>query len=316
LDEIQIVADFQRTINSLRTKERVDIYVTGSNSSLLSGELATLLTGRYITIHVLPLSFKEYLEYWRKNGEGGEVPLHERFKDYTKLGAFPQTLQFYSQKNVFDYLDDVYSAIIRKDILARGKTVQEGVLTSIAKFIFHNIGSEVSLVNIANTLKSNKRELSYNTVERYVGLLKDSFVVYEVGRYDVKGKQHLKQNAKYYAADVGMRNMLLANKESDIGHVLENIVYLELLRRGYKVSVGKVDNKEVDFVAESQSGIEYYQVAASLLDKNTLERELEPLSAIKDHHPKFIITLDGYTAGSTYNGIKVINAVDFLLSVN
>jgi hypothetical protein len=307
LDEIQIVSDFQKTINSLRTKEKVDIYVTGSNSSLLSGELATLLTGRSITIHVLPLSFQEF----SLGCEGDDK--NKNFQKFLKWGSFPQTLALSSQKNVFNYLDDVYSAIIRKDILARGKTVQESVLTAIAKFLFHNIGSEVSLQNIANALKSNKREASYNTVERYVGLLKDSFIFYEVARYDIKGKQHLKQNAKYYAVDIGMRNMLLANKETDIGHILENLVFLELFRREYKVSIGKMDTKEVDFVAENEKGIEYFQVYASVLDTKTRERELEALNNIKDHFPKYLITLDDYTAGSTHNGIRIINAIDFLL---
>jgi len=310
LDEIQIVANFQKAINSLRTKDKVDIYITGSNSSLLSGELATLLTGRCITIHMLPLSFKEYnVAYQSKD-------VKMLFNNYLKLGSFPQTLQFGGTKSVYDYLDDVYGAIIRKDILARGKSIQEGILTAIVKFIFHNVGSEVSLLNITNTLKSNKREVSYNTVERYVGLLKDSFMVYEVNRYDIKGKQHLKQNAKYYAVDSGMRNMLLANREIDIGHILENMVYLELLRREYKISVGKVDNREVDFVAENERGIEYYQVAASVLDPKTLTRELESMNNIKDHFPKYLITLDDYSADTTYNGIRVVNAIDFLLGDN
>jgi len=339
LDEIQMVPEFQKAINSLRTKKQVDIYITGSNSSLLGGELATLLTGRYITIHVLPLSFKEYVsahtnKFKSKYENFNPMRLTEKeasamykfiddavdgdpkrlFQKYIKLGAFPQTIHLSSEKGIFDYLDDVLSAIIRKDILARGKSVQESILMSITKFIFHSIGCEISSVNITNTLKSNKREVSYNTVEKYLCYLKESFIIYEAGRYDVKGKQHLKQNAKYYAVDIGLRNMLLANKETDIGYVLENIIYLELLRRGYKVSVGKIDNQEVDFVAENEQGIEYYQVSASILDAKTRDRELEPLNSIKDHFPKFLITLDDYTANTTYNGIKVINAINFLLN--
>ncbi|MCL2630329.1 MAG: ATP-binding protein [Firmicutes bacterium] len=328
LDELQIVPEFQKTINSLRTKDKVDIYVTGSNASLLSSELSTLLTGRCITIHVLPLSFKEYVQlkppvkgnvypltYPIGYGEG--VTVKERFNTYMKHGAFPQTLRLHSPKDTQDYLDDVFSAIIRKDILARGKSIQENILTKITKFLFHSVGSEVSLLNISNTLSSslkNNKEISYNTVERYISLLKESFIIYEVNRYDIKGKRHLTQNAKYYAVDTGMRNMLLANKETDTGHLLENIIYLELLRREYKVSVGKVDAKEVDFVCENSKGIEYYQVATSLLDPKTLERELESLNNIKDHFPKFLITLDDYSAGNTYNGIRIINAIDFLLN--
>ena len=308
LDEIQMVENFQKTVDSLHTKKNVDIYITGSNSYLLSGELATLLSGRYVQIHILPLSFAEFLQAKNYGSDKNAA-----FAEYLRLGSFPQILELDSQKSVYDYLDSVYSTIVVKDILARCKSLNESVLTSILKFLFHNIGNEVSSVNIVNTLKSNKREVSYNTVEKYLKYLKDSFIVYEAGRYDVKGKQHLKQNAKYYAVDVGLRNMLLANKETDIGHILENIVYLELLRRGYKISIGKIENKEVDFVVENENGKEYYQVAASLLDKKTLERELEPLNRIKDHFPKFIITLDDYTAGATYNGIRVIHAVEFLL---
>ena len=350
LDEIQLVPAFQKTINSLRTKDLVDIYITGSNSSLLSSELATLLTGRCITIHVLPLSFKEYIgaksfiayekgetsiassepmnrAYLLKSYKvfgtdgirhvlptyGSYKPFYnDAFNDYMKLGAFPQTLQFESQKSVYDYLEDVYNAIIRKDILARVKSIQEGVLTSIVKFVFHSIGSEISPLNIANTLKSNKRATSYNTVEKYLEYLKDAYIIYEVGRYDIKGKQHLKKNAKYYAVDMGLRNVLLSNKETDIGHTLENIVFLELVRRGYRITVGKIGQKEVDFVAENESGIEYYQVAASVLDPDTLARELDPLNSIKDHFPKCLITLDDYSAGASHNGIRVVNAIDFL----
>ena len=306
LDEIQIVKDFKKTINSLRTKEKVDIYVTGSNASLLSSELATLLTGRCKTIHVLPLSFREYFSAF-----GGDQ--YKLFQKYLRLGSFPRTLQLNSEKNVFDYLDDVFSAIIRKDILARGKNIQESTLMKITKFLFHNVGSEISLLNVANALKINDKEMSYNTTQRYVELLKETFIIYEVNRYDVKGKQHLKQNAKYYIADSGLRSMLLSNREPDLGHVLENVIYLELLRRGYKVSIGKVDNKEVDFVAENEKGTEYYQVSASILDSKTRERELEPFNNIRDHFPKFLITLDDYTAGATYNGVRVVNAVEFLL---
>ena len=331
LDEIQMVENFQKTVDSLYTKKQIDIYITGSNSRLLSGELATLLSGRYIQIHVLPLSFNEYLKYFGVDSSEVKkaleldtlsnfnlagnpiIDFNKKFNDYVKLGAFPQTLELKSQKSIYDYLDNVYNTIVVKDILARGAPIQGGILTSIIRFIFHNIGNEVSSINITNTLKSNRREASYNTVEKYLGYLKDSFIIYEAKRYDIKGKQHLKSNAKYYVVDTGLRNMLLANKETDTGHILENTIYLELLRREYKVSVGKVDAKEVDFVAENDKGTIYIQVAASVLDLNTLNRELEPLNSIKDHFPKYLVTLDSYTAGNTYNGIRVINAIDFLI---
>ena len=351
LDEIQMVEQFQKAINSLHTNKNVDIYLTGSNSYMLSGELATLLSGRYVEIHVLPLSFKEYIiakNYIKfERGESSTASsdimnkalllksyetitiddekllapqygsykdiYRQEFENYIRNGSFPQTLELKSQKSIYDYLDSVYNTVVVKDILARGKSVQESVLSSIIKFILHNIGSEVSSVNIANTLTSNNRKVSYNTVETYLGYLKDSFVIYEAPRYDVKGKQHLKSNAKYYAVDTGLRNMMLYNKETDIGHLLENIVYLELIRREYKISVGKVDLKEVDFVAQNENETVYFQVATSLLDKKTLDRELASLNAIKDHYPKFIITLDDYMTGNTYNGIRVVHAIDFLL---
>ncbi len=309
LDEIQMVENFQKTVDSLYTKQNVDIYITGSNAYLLSNELATLLSGRYIPIHVMPLSFAEYIQ----GKVNDNINYKRELDNYMRFGSFPQTLELASQKTIYDYLDSVYNTVVVKDILARGKTIHEGVLKSIIKFLFHNIGNEVSSVNMANTLKSNKREVSYNTVEKYLGYLKDCFIIYEVARYDVKGKQHLKSNAKYYTVDSGLRNMLLSNKESDVGHILENIVYLELLRRGYKVSVGKVDTKEIDFVCENEKGTIYMQVTASLLDKNTLDREIASLNSIKDHYPKYIITLDDYTAGNIYNGIRVIHAIDFLL---
>jgi predicted AAA+ superfamily ATPase len=314
LDEIQMVENFQKTVDSLQTKQKVDIYITGSNAYLLSNELATLLSGRYIQIHVMPLSFAEYLQ--GKENENNAIDYHKEFDQYMRFGSFPQTLELTSQKSIYDYLDSVYNTVVVKDILARGKTINEGVLRSITKFLFHNIGNEVSSVNITNTLKSNQREVSYNTVEKYLGYLKDCFIIYEAPRYDVKGKHHLKSNAKYYAVDTGLRSMLLSNKETDLGHVLENIIYLELVRREYKVSVGKIDTKEIDFVCENENGTIYIQVAASLLDKNTLDRELASLNSIKDHYPKFIITLDNYTAGNIYNGIRVIHAIDFLLGKN
>ena len=309
LDEIQEVDEFQKTINSLLTKDKIDIYVTGSNSKLLSSELATLLTGRCIPIHVLPLSFKECASIHSNNLNPEKI-----FNKYMKQGGFPQTLELSTQKDVYDYLDSVYSTIIRKDILTREKSVDIGVLESITKFLAHNIGSLVSSTNIANALTSNKRKTSYNTVEKYIGLLKDCYIIYEVGRYDIKGKEYLKQNAKYYVVDTGLRNMLLANKETDLGHLLENIVYFELLRREYKVSIGQYGTKEIDFVATKDKKTEYYQVCASVTDKDTLARELEPLNNIKDHYPKYLITLDEYTAGNVYNGIQVINAIDFLLA--
>lgn len=311
LDEIQMVSEFQKAINSLRIKDKVDLYVTGSNSSLLSGELATLLTGRYMSYHMLPLSFQEYVSTL-----GGSIVDYAKiFADYINSSSFPQTLRMDTWQKIKVYLDDVYSSILRKDILGREKAVNGPVLESIAKFLFHSIGSEISPTNITNSLKSNKRKASYNTVEKYLQYLKDCYLIYEVGRYDIKGKQHLKKNSKYYVVDIGLRNMLLANQQNDLGHILENIIYLELLRRGYKISIGRIDDKEIDFVCQTDDGIEYYQVTATMLDEATRERELEPLRRVKDNHPKYVITLDDYSPGN-YDGIRIINAIDFLMSAH
>lgn len=336
LDEVQMVKDFQKVVDSIYAKNGkndilVDIYITGSNSYLLSNKISTLLTGRFVEISMLPLSFKEYLEYKQSNSEkkypyaypySYGLDNKSRLVNYMKFGGFPQTLEMDNENVINNYLDGILNTVIVKDIMHRESAVDPEILKMILKFVVHSVGSPISSNKIANTLTSNGRKIVYNTVEKYLGYLKDSFVVYEVGRYDIKGKDHLKQQAKYYLVDVGLRNMLLSNKETDLGHVLENIVYLELLRRNpksitvgkdEKITIGKVDTKEVDFVVQNKNETFYYQVATNLTDPNTLKRELEPLNAIKDHYQKFIITLDDYTAGNVYNGIKIISIFDFLL---
>jgi len=345
LDEVQMVKDFQKVVDSIYAKNGkdnilVDLYITGSNSYLLSNKISTLLSGRFVEISMLPLSFKEYIQV-RKNaafekGETSTTMLPKKFMftnsfaqaykreliDYIKFGGFPQTLEMDNETSINSYLDGILNTVIVKDIMNREENVDPEILKMLLKFIMHNVGSIISSNKIANTFTTNGRKIVYNTVEKYLGYLKDSFIIYEIGRFDVKGKEHLKQSAKYYIVDTGLRNMLLANREPDIGHILENIVYLELLRRNPKsitvskddkISVGKLDTKEIDFVVQNKNETVYYQVAASLLDKNALERELAPLNAIKDHYQKFIITLDDYTAGSVHNGIKIINIIDFLL---
>ena len=308
LDEIQRVPSFQKAVDSLYIQPNVDVYITGSNSDLLSSELATLLTGRYIEIKMLPLSFKEYVSAFDASANKREL-----FSTYMQNGAMPYVLNLPNKEAVNIYLEGIYHTILSNDIARRHPQTDLSVLESILKYLMHNIGNLVSSTNIANALTSNNRKTSYNTVEKYIGYLTESFLIYEASRYDVKGKQHLKSLSKYYLIDSGLRNMLLSNSASDIGHILENIVYFELLRRGGKVNVGKLDSREVDFVVTTSEGIEYYQVAATVLDEQKRQTELEPLEKIKDFYPKTLITLDDFNLGN-HNGIKIVNAIDFLLS--
>ena len=306
LDEVQRVPEFQKAVDSLYIKKNTDVYVTGSNSDLLSSELATLLTGRYIEIRMLPLSFKEYVSAFLGTDK------KELFRNYLTYGSMPYILNMTGREAADIYLNGIYHTIIMTDIAMRHPQTDMSVLESILRYLMHNVGNLVSSANIANTLTSSGRKTSYNTVEKYISFLTESYLIYEAPRYDVKGKQHLKSLSKYYAADTGLRGILLANRESDIGHILENVIYLELLRRGCKVSVGKLDDREVDFIAENSDGIEYFKVAATALDPDKLKTELEPLARIKDNYPKTLITLDDYALG-THNGIRTQNAIDFLL---
>ncbi len=307
-DEIQNVPDFQRVVDSLFLNPKIDIYLTGSNAYLLSGELATLLSGRYVTIEMLPLSFKEFCSV-----QNSALPAAEKYRLYVENSSFPYVVNLLSNKmEVLDYLQGVYSSIVLKDVMERGNITDTKMLESLVRFLFDSIGSPISAKKIADTMTSSGRKTDSKTIEKYISALENSYIVYEAKRYDIKGKQYLKLLEKYYAADIGLRYLLLGSKANDVGHILENIIYLELKRRGYKVFVGKVDNMEVDFVAQTQTGNTYIQVAASVRDQNTLERELRPLQAIKDSYPKFLITLDE-DPDCDFEGIKKINAIDWLL---
>ena len=307
LDEIQQVENFQKVVDSLYIKDNVDVYVTGSNSDLLSSELATLLTGRYVEISLLPLSFAEYMS------AHNDIAPHDAFYDYVQSGGMPYALSMQTGLARDIYLQGIYNTILVNDIFKRHGNTDMMVLESILKYLLHNVGGLVSSTNIANALASSGRKVSYNTVEKYIGYLTECFLLYEVKRYDVKGKQHLKSLAKYYVVDVGLRNTVLSNAATDSGHILENIVYLELLRRCRSVSVGKWENKEVDFVATTEYGINYYQVAATILNQDTLERELTPFQRIKDNYPKTVLTLDRIGLGD-HDGIRILNVVDWLLN--
>lgn len=304
LDEIQEVENFQKVVDSLFLKDNVDIYITGSNANMLSGELATLLSGRYIEISMLPLSFKEYLELAKKEKR-------EAWTLYFENGGFPYINQIQDRQVKMDYLSGIYNTVLLKDIVARNKIQDINLLENIIKFLFNNIGNIVSAKKIADSLTSFGRKTSSSTVETYIRALEDAFILYKVNRFDIKGKQLLKSLEKYYIVDIGLRRLLLNDSHRDIGHILENIVYLELIRRGYNVSIGKVGDLEIDFVAELNGDIIYYQVATTILDENTFAREINPLQKVKDHYPKFIISMDEIKIVD--NGIKNINILDFLL---
>lgn len=306
LDEVQNVDKFQKACDSLYIKKNVDLYITGSNAYILSGELATLLSGRYVEIKMLPLSFKEYIS------AVGNSDISKKYVDYITNGSFPYILQLDSRKEVNSYLEGIYNTIVIKDIVTKRNIVDVGMLESVIKFMFDNVGNLCSSTKIANTLTSNGRSISVPTVENYLNSLVDAFILYKVDRYDVKGKQYLSTGCKYYISDTGLRYYLLGSKKADEGHILENIVYLELLRRGYEVHIGKIDNNEVDFIAINEKGEEYYQVAYTVRDEQTLARELLSLESIKDHNPKYLLTMD-YTPYTSHNGIKQINVLDWLL---
>ena len=306
LDEVQRVDMFQKACDSLYIKKNVDLYITGSNAQLLSGELATLLSGRYVEIKMLPLSFKEYISHV------GENDLIIKYNKYITESSFPYALDLESNKEKRAYLDGIFNTIILKDIAQRKKISDISMLEDITKFMFDSVGNLCSATKIANTMSSKGRKISVPTVESYLNALIEAFVLYKVERYDIKGKQYLSSGAKYYLSDIGLRYYLLGSKKADDGHVLENIVYLELLRRGYDVYVGKTDEKEVDFVAVNEKGEEYYQVSYSVINEETLQRELKPLNSIHDHNPKYLLTMD-FTPYTSHNGIKQINVLDWLL---
>lgn len=309
IDEVQTVPDFQKAVDGLFIKANCDVYITGSNAFMLSGELATLLSGRYVEIKMLPLSFKEYV-----SALGDEIDIQMKYQRYIQNGSFPYILQLSNRSDINAYLEGIYTSIVLKDIVARHRIADAGMLDSVIRFMFDNIGNMCSATNIANTMTSKGRKISAPTIENYLSALVDSFVLYRVGRYDVKGKQYLATGSKYYLSDIGLRYYLLGSKQVDFGHILENIVYLELLRRGYEIHIGKVGTAEVDFIAINDEGEEYYQVAYTVNDADgkTLARELAPLEGIKNHSPKYLITMD-FLPLTSHNGIKQINALEWLL---
>ena len=308
IDEVQIISEFQKAVDSLYIKKNVDLYITGSNAKLLSSELSTLLSGRYIEIKMLPLSFKEFQK------ATGIDNLDALYKKYISTGSFPYTLKLGNEDDVSLYLSGLYNDVIIKDVMVRKNIADESMLKSVANFALDNIGNIMSVNNISNTMTSDGRSINVRTVEKYLDGFIESFFLYKVGRYDIKRKQYLKTGEKYYVSDLGLRYFILGRKLGDRGHILENIVYLELIRRGYEVYIGKVDDYEVDFVALNTKGRIYVQVCETLRDNEgkTLSRELNSLKKINDNYEKIILTYDNLPV-SNEEGIVIQNVLEWLM---
>lgn len=312
LDEIQHVKNFEKVVDSLFIKDNADVYITGSNAYFMSGDLATLLTGRYVELSMLPLSFREFSQ-----GMTGDMSLSEQYNAYIRISSFPYALQFQDDSQaVEEYLSGIYNTILVKDTLRRMRSSDTMMVESLMKFLAANIGSLISPNKIANSMTSAGRKIDNKTVEKYLQGLKDSLLIYQADRFDVRGKQLLKINAKYYLVDPAFRRLLINDTGRDTGHILENVVYLELLRRGDKVYVGQLPRGEIDFVVEKSGTREYYQVAESTLLPEVLERELKPLQSVPDQYPKYLLTLDEIAPEADYDGIKKKNVLRWLLEAD
>ena len=306
LDEVQNVPDFQKAVDALFILPEADLYITGSNAKLLSGELATLLSGRYVEIAMLPLSFTEFRQLTGQERD-------EAWRSYFRCGGFPFAAGLTDDAVRRDYLNGIYHTVLLKDVVQRNKVQDVALLESVIRYLFANVGSIISAKKLSDSLVSAGRKTTSATVERYLTALQECFLIYRIGRYDIAGKQYLQSLDKYYMVDHGLRGLLLTDRQSDVGHVLENIVFLELKRRGYRISIGKMGDTEVDFVAENGNGRSYFQVSASVLDGSTYAREIHPLKQIRDSYPKTILTLDDYSMDD--EGIRVVNVKDWLESL-
>lgn len=312
LDEIQNVEKYEKTVDSLLVKGNCDIYITGSNTYMLSSELSTLLSGRYIEIKMFPLSFKEYVSYYKDVNNDYE----DLFNKYISSSSYPFSINFKEENMLNKYLEDIYNSIIIKDISLRIKKLDISLLHRIVKFMFDSIGSILSINNIANKLSSDGYKIDNKTVSKYIEVLIESMLFYKVERYDIKGKNILSSLEKYYVVDIGIRRIKLGRNYSDLRHIIENIVYLELMRRNYNVYIGYFTNAEIDFVAIKNGEIEYYQVCLSLLNEEVLKREVKSLKMINDNYSKYIISLDKVGVNSNIDGIKHINLIDWLIKDN
>ncbi len=314
-DEIQHVEKYEKAVDSLFLRDNCDVYITGSNAYFMSGELATLLTGRYVQLSMMPLSFKEFCEGLPK--EKQNISLSEKLNHYILAGSFPYVLKYdYGESEAKEYMNGIYNTILLNDIVKRLKIADVNMLEAVTRFMMHNIGSKTSPTTIANTMTSNQKKIDQKTVDRYIRGLTDSLLFYEARRYNIKGKQFLATMNKYYVCDIGMRNMLVRGKDTDIGHILENLVYLELRRRYPEVYVGQLGSSgEVDFVVLEAGNPVYFQVAQTTLDENVLKREIAPLTQISDNYPKYLLTLDEVFGEMNYDGIQKMNALKWMLNL-
>ena len=310
LDEIQAVPQFEEVVDSLFVKPNIDVYITGSNAKFLSSEIATVLTGRYVEINVLPLSFKEYCDHYSFTGKDRRA----LFMDYITYGAMPGMTMFeLGSSEQREYIEGVYKTILEKDVLKRNSGASRQLVEHILSYLMYNIGCLTTAKRMTDYINSNTAKVSYNTVSSYFDTLQDCFFIYKADRYDVVGKEYLKLINKYYVTDFGFKYYILNNRMVEIPQILENLVFLELKRRRYKIATGKVDDKEVDFIVKDTTDqIKYIQVAATVMEEEKLKQELRPFAEIRDNYPKYIITLDDYFVAD-HGGVKTINAIDFLL---
>ena len=313
LDEVQHCPNFEKAVDSLFINKNCDLYLTGSNAYFMSGDLATLLSGRYVELKMLPLSFSEFTN--GLDSTRSSLSKTEKFNLYLKYGSFPYVLRY----NLFGsddstYLNDLYNTIILKDVVQRLKIQDVNTLDQVTKFMLHNVGNRVTSAKIANTLKSSGKFTDQKTINKYLTGLTDAMLLYKVSRFNLKGRQYLTTQNKYYVVDTGIRNNLIQTSQTDLGHQLENLVFLELMRRGSKTYTGQFDNNEIDFVTEKEGNLAYYQVAASTLDETTLNRELSPLMKVTDNYPKYLLTLDEIQPNANYSGVIKMNAIDWLLN--
>lgn len=309
LDEVQQITSWEKTVNSLLLDINADLYITGSNAYLLSSELSTLLTGRYVEIKMQTLSFKEFMNFTNSSNKD----LEASFNTYLTYGGLPAIAELIDNPNTIGpFLEGIYNTVLMKDVISRNNVRDAALLESILKYIAANVGNIVSTKKISDYLTSKGRKTASETIDNYLKMLENAFIIYKANRFDLRGKLFLKTLEKYYITDMGIRNQLTGLRNTDYGHVLENIIYLELIRRGYQVTIGKIGSLEIDFVAEKQNERNYFQVSATIIDDNTRSRELRPLLALSDNYPKYILTMDK-TPFTDYEGIKIINIIDFLL---
>lgn len=311
LDEVQRVEMWEKAVNALMVDFDSDIYITGSNAYLLSSELSTYLSGRYIEIKVLPLSFKEYVNFTSLEDK---KTLEDKFIEYVKFGGMPGIITIKNEENLYENaIKGIYNTVFMKDVIEKNKVVDANLLEKILKFLMSNVGSLISAKKIADFLTSQGNKITHNTVLNYMKMLENAYIIYKVPRYDIKGKEILKTLEKYYIVDTGVRNIMLGFRNSDFGHVIENIVYFELIRRGYDVAIGKNDTSEIDFVVTNSNDKKYYQVTYTMLDEDVKKREITPLKNVKDNYEKIVLTMDRLYSNTTEDGIKIKYLIDFLL---